>query len=278
MGASSEQVVPLWIAALPMYDFRELRDAHDRFWGALARRLREGGIAGVPGQLIRRLSHREAWSHPGLLFGQACEYPVSKSFHGHLRILATPRYRAPGCDGSTYRSAIVVRAEAPANSLEELRNGLCVVNEPDSNSGMNLLRAALAPLSGDARFFRSVIFSGSHTRSVELIVAGEADVTAIDCVTFEHLRRIRPHLTSRLRIVDWTPPSPCLPFVTSRRTSEATVAAVRYALETVCSDPALGPVREALLLESVDLTPDTTFGRVLELEQEAERWRYPALL
>jgi ABC-type phosphate/phosphonate transport system substrate-binding protein len=278
MGASSEQVVPLWIAALPMYDFPELRDAHDRLWTALARWLRQSGIAGVAGHLSRHLSHREAWSHPGLLFGQACEYPVSKSFRGHLRILGTPRYRAPGCDGNTYRSAIVVRAEEPANSLEELRERRCVVNEPDSNSGMNLLRAALAPLAGGVRFFRSVTFSGSHLRSVELIAAGEADVTAIDCVTLEHLRRIRAQLTSRVRVVDWTPPSPCLPFVTSRRTSAAAVQAVRYALETVCSDPSLAAVRESLLLESVDLTPDTTFDRVLQLEQEAEGWRYPALL
>jgi hypothetical protein len=56
------------------------------------------------------------------------------------------------------------------------------------------------------------------------------------------------------------------------------VQAVRYALETVCSDPSLAAVRESLLLESVDLTPDTTFDRVLQLEQEAEGWRYPALL
>lgn len=277
MGAPSGQVVPLWIAALPMYDFPELRDAHDRFWAALARRLRECGIEVVPGQLTRNLSHREVWSHPGLLFGQACEYPVSKAFRGHLRILATPRYCASGCNSNTYRSAIVVRAEERANSLEGLRERRCVVNEPDSNSGMNLLRAALAPLSGGTRFFRSVSFSGSHCKSVELIVADEADVAAIDCVTLEHLRRIRPQLISHVRIVDWTPATPCLPFVISRHASETTVAAVRYALETICSDPALAPVRDTLLLESVDLTPDTTFGRVLELERQADRWRYPTL-
>jgi ABC-type phosphate/phosphonate transport system substrate-binding protein len=228
--------------------------------------------------LIRRMTHRELWSHPGLLFGQACEYPVLRGFRQHLRILATPRYRAPGCDGNTYRSAIVVRADESANSVEELRERRCVVNEPDSNSGMNLLRAALAPLAGGARFFRSVCFSGSHRKSVELIVAGEADVAAIDCVTLEHLRRIRPQLISQISIVDWTPPAPCLPFVISRQMNERTVAAVRHALDTVCADPALAPVRDILLLESVDLAPDTTFGRVLELEQQADRWGYPALL
>jgi ABC-type phosphate/phosphonate transport system substrate-binding protein len=261
-----------------MYDFPELRDAHDRFWAALARGLRETGIAGVPEQLTRGLSHREAWSHPWLLFGQACEYPVSKFFREHVRILATPHYRAPGCNANTYRSAIVVRAEDPAESLEDLRERRCVVNEPDSNSGMNLLRAALAPLSLGSRFFRSVTVSGSHRNSIELIAAGEADVAAIDCVTLEYLRRARSHLISRVRIVDWTPPSPCLPFVISRQTSEMTVAAVRDALQEVCADPTLTAVRDSLLLERVDLTPDTTFTRVLELESQAAQWRYPALL
>jgi ABC-type phosphate/phosphonate transport system substrate-binding protein len=276
--APGGQVVPICVAALPMYDFPELRAAHDRIWAALACRLRESDIVGVPRQLMRRLTCREVWRHPGLLFGQACEYPVSKSFRGHLRVLATPRYRAPGCDKNTYRSAIVVRVEEPANALYELHERRCVVNEPDSNSGMNLLRAALAPLAGGVRFFHSVSFSGSHLRSVELIAAGEADVAAIDCVTLEHLRRARPQLISQVRILDWTPASPCLPFVISRQMSEATVAVVRSALNAVCADPALAPVRDTLLLDGVDLLPDTTFGRVLELEQRAVRWRYPALL
>ena len=278
MGARTGEGVPLWVAALPMYDFPELRDAHDRLWAALAHRLREGGVAGVPRQLTRALSHREVWSHPGLLFGQACEYPLSKSFWRYLKILATPRYRAPGCTESTYRSAMVVRAEEPASSLEGLRDRRCVVNEPDSNSGMNLLRAAVAPLSGGARFFRSVVFSGSHRKSIELVAAGEADVAAIDCVTFEHLRRTRPLLISQIRVIDWTPSSPCLPFVTTSQTSESTVVAVRDALRGICADPALAPVRDSLLLEGIDLTPDATFGRVLELEQQAQRWHYPALL
>lgn len=278
MRAHTGEGVPDRIAALPMYDFAEVREGHDRLWSALALRLRESGVAGVPGQLNRGLSHRETWSHPGLLFGQACEYPLSKSFWRYLKILATPRYQAPGCTESAYRSAIVVRAGEPASSLEGLRERRCVVNEPDSNSGMNLLRAALAPIAGGTRFFHSVIFSGSHHRSLELIAAGEADVAAIDCVTLEHLRRTRPLLTSQVRVMDWTAPSPCLPFIISRQCSEVTVAAVRAALEGVCADPALAAVRKTLLLEGVDLAPDTSVTKVLELELQAQRWRYPKLL
>jgi hypothetical protein len=46
----------------------------------------------------------------------------------------------------------------------------------------------------------------------------------------------------------------------------------------VFADRALAPVRELLLLEGVHLSPDTTFGRVRQLELDAQHWRYPVLL
>jgi ABC-type phosphate/phosphonate transport system substrate-binding protein len=272
------ELVSTAIAALPMYDFPDLRDAHDRLWAALARRLRASAVAGVPGTLTRDLSHRAVWAHPGLLLGQACEYPLSKSFRESLRIVATPRYSAPGCAGASYRSAIVVRADEPVDSLEGLRDRRCVVNEPDSNSGMNMFRAALAPVSGGSRFFQSVCFSGSHRKSLELVAARDADVTAVDCVTLAYLQRIQPQLTSVVRVVAWTPAGPCLPFVTSRQTSEPTFQALRAAMAEIFADRALAPVRELLLLEGLDLAPDDTFARVLQLELEAQQWRYPKLL
>ncbi|MET0988455.1 MAG: PhnD/SsuA/transferrin family substrate-binding protein, partial [Steroidobacteraceae bacterium] len=208
-------VVPR-IAALPMYDFPDLMEAHDALWTALAEALIEGGLAHVPLGLTRDLDYRDVWCHPSLLFGQACEYPIAKSFGEYVTLVATPRYSAPGCEESLYRSVIVVRVENSAESLAELRGRRCVASEPDSNSGMNLLRAAVAPLSGGARFFASVRFSGSHRRSVEIVAANEADVTAVDCVTFAHLRKSHPELIEKVRVLCWSPPSPSLPFVTAR--------------------------------------------------------------
>ena len=269
---------PARIAALPMYDFSELQDAHDLLWSAIAARLRAKGVAHVPPNLTRHLDCRQTWHHPGLLFGQACEYPVAKSFRDRLQLVARPHYLAAGCHASSYRSAIVVRASDSAVSLADLRNRRCVINEPDSNSGMNLLRAAVAPIAEANRYFTSVRFSGSHQRSAELVGAGEGDVTAIDCVTWAHLQRLRPALTDRLKVIDWTPASPCLPFVTARFTSETTVQSLRGAIGEVFADRMLRPARELLLLADVDLTPDTTFTRVLELERIAHERRYSALL
>jgi len=264
------------IAALPMYEFPQLREAHDAFWTALAARLTAVGLRGVPRQLTRDLSHFDVWRHPALLFGQGCDYPLAKSFADRVRLVATPWYSAPGCEGADYRSAIIVRAEE-TGSLADFRGRRCVINEIDSNSGMNLLRAAVAPLAGGARFFESVAVSGSHHRSAEMVASGEADVAAVDCVSFAHFGRLYPGMVGKLRVSGWTPASPSLPYITARSGGDPTVRILRSALAEVFADEALAPVRAQLLLRGVDLEPVEGFGEVLRLERGAVELGYPAV-
>jgi ABC-type phosphate/phosphonate transport system substrate-binding protein len=265
------------IAALPMYDFPELRDAHDAFWAALADRLSAAGLSDVPPALARNLNHFDVWRHPALLFAQGCEYPLAKSYASYVKLVATPWYSAPGCERADYRSAIVVREQDVGASLADFRGRRCTVNEIDSNSGMNLLRAAVAPVAAGGRFFESVVVSGSHRRSVEMVALGEADVAAVDCVSLAHFGRLYPLVVGKLRVLSWTPASPSLPFITARSASDATVQVLRSALADVFDDDGLAPVRERLFLRGVDLQPREGFERVLRLEMEAVEAGYPAI-
>jgi ABC-type phosphate/phosphonate transport system substrate-binding protein len=264
------------IAALPMYDFPQVRDAHDAFWAALADRLTAAGLHDVPRELNRHLGHRDVWRHPALLFAQGCEYPLAKSFADQVRLVATPRYSAPGCEGANYRSAIVVRRE-DTGSLADFRGRRCVVNEMDSNSGMNLLRAAVAPVAGGAPYFASVAVSGSHRRSAQMLAAGDADIAALDCVSFAHFGRLYPEVVGKLRVLSWTPASPVLPFITARSGGDAIAQILRSALAAVFADDTLAAVRERLFLTGVDLQPVEGFGEVLRFERAAVEQGYPTL-
>ena len=265
------------IAALPMYDFPELRAAHDAFWHALQNALVERGVADVPLHLSHELPYREGWRNASLLFGQACEYPIAKSFGDVLTLVATPVYAAPGCEGAFYRSAIIARGEDQGDTLAEFRGRRCAVNAMDSNSGMNLLRAAIAPLAHGMPFFGSVLVSGSHLRSLEMVARNEADIAAIDCVTFAHLQQLHPALVAQVKVLCWTPASPNLPYVTARATDERTLGALRSALAAVVSDRLSRPICERLLLKGVDLRPDMSLKRPRELETGAAELGYPEL-
>ena len=73
-------------------------------------------------------------------------------------------------------------------------------NSPDSQSGYNVLLKMVAPLSRDGRFFSAVAFSGSHRQSLRELQR-EADIAAIDCVTWALLPCHQPEALAGLAVI-----------------------------------------------------------------------------
>ena len=187
------------VASLPMYDLPEIEAATNKWWGGLARAFRREGIADVPDNLWRGASYRAVWTQKDLLLSQTCGYPLTHELRGKVRLVATPCYSAPGCNGPEYCSVVVVPGDSTAGGVSELAGTRCAINSRDSQSGYNALRALIAPVSPGKRFFREVTISGSHLHSLRMVSEGKADVSAIDCVTYALLSRYRPHAIDRVR-------------------------------------------------------------------------------
>jgi ABC-type phosphate/phosphonate transport system substrate-binding protein len=260
-----------------MYDLPEVRAATDALWSSVARRLAEEGLAGVPDALLRDGPYDAPWSDPALLLSQSCGYPVTHELAGKVCLVATPRYRAPGCEGAFYRSVVVVGARSKAIVVDDLRGKVCAINEPSSHSGMNALRALIAPRSFGRPFFASVRQSGGHLASLAMVAAGEADVAAIDCVTYALAARARPFLVSGTRPIAWSAPSPACPYITRGRAGGELVAKLRSALAFALSDPDLAWARGELLLDGIAILKAETYGAILHLEEEAARFGYATL-
>jgi len=265
------------VAALPMYDLPELEAANDALWSALAERLRAAGVARTPPTLTRGRPLGPLWSDPRLLLAQTCGYPYIVGLRGWVRLVGTPRYRAAGCEGPFHRSAVLVRSGDRAQSLDEMRGRRLALNEATSNTGMNLLRAEIAPIAGGSSFFSNVILTGSHADSVVAVANGVADTASIDGVTWALMQRLRSKLTDQLRVLAWTSQSPGLPLITGRLTDLATFQAMRTALEDVVHDSALASVRNELLIVSFHPLTEAYYHGLMYFEQMAIDQGYPAL-
>ncbi|WBO23749.1 phosphate/phosphite/phosphonate ABC transporter substrate-binding protein [Sphingomonas abietis] len=265
------------VASLAMYDAPGLQSANDALWSAIAHHLRAAGLDDVPAGLDRTRSLEEIWDDPNLLLAQACGYPLATQWRGRLRYVATPHYKAAGCEGASHRSRIVVRRDEAAVALPELRGRRAAVNAENSNTGMNLFRTMAAPLATDGRFFGSVLITGSHHASIRAVAAGEADIAAIDCVTFAHLEREDPLSTRRLRTLAWSPPSPGLPLVTSAATSDAGLRILRRAVRQAIRDDANGASVDALLIAGVDVLRQSRYDALEKLAAHSTRRGYPEL-
>jgi ABC-type phosphate/phosphonate transport system substrate-binding protein len=262
------------IAGLPMYDPPELQPVVDAWWSGLARAFRAEGIRDVPERLDRTSSAEALWGAPNLLFAQSCGFPLLTAFAGRLRYLATPRHAAPGCDGDLYCSWIDVPADSAARTLEDLRGARCSINGRLSHSGYNALRALVAPLARDGRFFGSVGVSGGHRASLVELAAGATDVAAIDCVTYALLGSCRPQLVSATRIIGRTASAPGLPYVAGIGASSDLVRRLRAGLFNALADPHLAEIRDALLIAGLDVLPLERYACVTAMAADAARRNY----
>ena len=264
-------------ANLPMYDLPEVRDHTDRLWAAIAEEMRGLGLPDVPDTLERPARQHDAWRPHGLLLSQSCGYPVATVLRDAVRVVATPHYAATGCDGLRYCSAVVVRASSRATALDDLRGTVCAFNARDSQSGYNALRATIAPISKGRPFFSATIRTGTHTASIDAVRRRQADVCAVDCVTWALLARYRSASLSGLTMLARTEPAPGLPLVTAGDCSDATVEMIRNALDRAFSRPDLADTRAALLIGGLSVTTLDTYEPLLEMERAAVSLGYPEL-
>jgi ABC-type phosphate/phosphonate transport system substrate-binding protein len=265
------------LATLPMYDLPELLEDTDAFWRAIAARLRGHGRTDVPERLSRDASPEAGWRDSRLVLSQTCGYPLTHGLGAHLRVVATPSYAAAGCEDATHRSAVMVRADVGHVPASALRGTRAAVNAFDSHSGMNALRAFVAPHARDGRFFSEVVETGSHRASISALRDGRADAAAIDAVTLALIEEVSPRELSGLEILAWTDPTPCLPFVTRRDASDEMLFDLQSALDDVVRDPALRDVCARLRISHVTPSRVEDYEAIMEMERFAARCGYPML-
>ena len=265
-----------WIISCGMYAFTEpLR----RSWQALMEPLpgfldAPGGGEG-PGAVVVFDCADETYRSPGLLIGHTCGYPYLKRWQATHEPVAVPVFDIPGCDGTGYRSWFICRADDERDTLAEFAQGVVALNHADSNSGMNVLRFALKDLSPGRKFFRRVLNSGSHTESMRLVARGEADIAAIDAVSFHHASDAEPALAGDVRIFGRSATTTGLPFIRPRESAFGTARILEALDEALSSLPA--PARDTLRLSGFSPIEVSAYERTLQMEHEAILAGYPVL-
>jgi len=258
-------------ATLDMYHLGRDEPVKAAFWARVAAHLRRDGFTGVPDLLTVSSPWDALLTTPGLLLGQTCGYPMMTLQSGRVAYVATPVYDAPGCDGPTYSSAVMVRADDAAMNIENLRGRRVAFNATHSQSGYNALRALIAPLAKDGHFFGDRLETGGHVASLHAVADGQADCCATDSVCLALMRDHHPVFMQRLRCIGWTEPAPVLPYVTSPTASPATLAALRRALAAVIDDPTCRDLMRPMRLKGVQVLDPRAYDVILAQENRAAR-------
>jgi len=127
-------------------------------------------------------------------------------------VMTNPRY----AERPVYYSDIVVRADSHFHSFDDLRGATWAYNERGSHSGYNLIRYHLATRGIPGSYFSRVVESGSHQDSVQMILEGYIDASAIDSAVLELTFMRNPAIACEVRTIAELGPSPAPPWVINR--------------------------------------------------------------
>ncbi len=145
-----------------------------------------------------------------------------------------------------YFSDVVVAANSPFQSFADLRGVRWAYNESGSHSGYGVVRYHLATLGASWDYFAHALASGAHQRSLQMILAGEIDASAIDSTVLETELRHHPNLAARIRVIANLGPSPIPPWIIQRRLPADLRDQLRRLFAAMHHDPA----GRSILLES----------------------------
>jgi len=202
------------IVSLPMYDWPELKEPVDRFWQQMRAEL----LPLCPELPLKldRSDYRTQWQSSELALSQTCGYPLVTALPTNTIVLGTPEFSLTNCNNAHYASPIVVHKSNQAKRLQDFRGATLAFNSTDSQSGFNSLRNLLFDSTlideHNPVYFNSGVCTGSHRNSIAAVATGDADIAAIDPVSWALSNQFDQD-ASDLRVIAQTSFTPALPLI-----------------------------------------------------------------
>jgi len=220
------------LAQLPMYDWPEFTQATDCLWTSIRDNFSKAGID-TPASLDRTSPPAETWLSPKLLISQTCGLPLVADLSDKVKVLGSFAYQGIEPAGS-YHSVIVTQENNNESSVR-LEGKHAVINGDDSYSGCLALKCFVADNGSGESPFASVLVSGGHRASLCAVASGNADIAAIDCVSW-YLANQCESAVRNLKVIGHTQSRPGLPLITCGDTSAQEISVLRDALAKAVDD------------------------------------------
>jgi phosphonate transport system substrate-binding protein len=169
-----------------------------------------------------------------------------------------------------YFSDVVVHRNSQFQTFADLRGASWAYNEPSSHSGYNVVRYHLATLEEKSAYFGKVIESGAHLTSLNMILEGQVDASAIDSIVLELELQRRPALRTVIRIIEPLGPSPIPPLIILRSLPQETRKVIRELLLHMHEDPHGRTVLENLQIVKFAYVEDRDYDVIRDMARKAK--------
>jgi phosphonate transport system substrate-binding protein len=169
-----------------------------------------------------------------------------------------------------YFSDVIVRPESSFHRFADLRGHSWAYNDPDSHSGYNVTRYKLVQMGETQGFFGQVVQAGWHQKSIQLVIEGAVDASAIDSQVLAIELRDHPAWASQMRVIDSLGPSSIQPVVAARKLPPPIRAEVRRVLLAMGDDPRAAAALAQGFVNHFAPVTDATYDDIRKMLAAAE--------
>lgn len=195
-----------------------------------------------------------------------------------IELLAAPVVQGRRYQGRPlYYSDVIVHHESVYKKFTDLQGGRWAYNERASHSGYNIVQYSLLERGLGNSYFGSMLETGSHRASLQAVLDGNADATALDSHVFDVLCSREPQIAAQLRTIDMLGPTAIPPIVIGRHVDEQTKQRIRAALVTMHQHEVWAQHLHSGLIERLVPIDDRAYDGIRTMWQRVnENWAQAA--
>ncbi|GAC1662004.1 MAG: hypothetical protein PVS3B1_37590 [Ktedonobacteraceae bacterium] len=183
-----------------------------------------------------------------------------------IELLAAPVVQGPRYQGKPiYFSDVIVRSDSPYATLEHLQGRVWAYNELASHSGYNIVLHSLLQRGKRVPFFGEMLKTGAHLRSLQTVLEGKADATAIDSHVYDVWRLQHPDLARQLRVIEMFGPTTIPPVVASIKLDKVLKRSIQEILVTMHLDQIAANQLRHGLIERFVVVSDEDYADIRQI-------------
>ena len=213
------------------------------------------------------------WSRPDLGAVLMCGFPIALKLAPVVPIAAPiPSARWAG-GRAVYRTDLIVREDAPYQTLADTFGERAGWTVEHSHSGFNALRHHLLAYRTPQRpaLYREMVGNLVTARNVlDSVRAGRIDVGPLDAYWHLLIARHAPELASGVRVLTSTEVAPMPAFVAAAGAPADMISRLRAAFLAARRQGWFGPLAEVLLLEGFAEVSEESYAPLLRWERAAK--------
>ncbi len=179
---------------------------------------------------------------------------------------------APSVNGkATYHSYIIVHKDSPVQSFPELKRKFFAFTDPKSNTG-KLYPTHMLKTMGftPEKFFKKVMYSYSHNKSVELVAKKVVDGAAVESIVYEYMVKKGSPYVKQTRIIKRSPPYGIPPVVATKDIDPNLKKKIKDAFLNMNRTEKGRAILNAMMIDGFVQISDNAYDSIREMERSVK--------